>query len=558
MAQILPNSTNQHHYRHQSPWSSPMDPRHLKRRHTRGNTARSSSSSSHLNLLDSRSSSSSLSALSSNDDYHFFNSNSNAASFDTNNGGHRKQQQQQQQQHSRIKSSKSAHFQYDDPFCTPYSDGVPSWFGSLRSFAISASTSSRGAFAPLVASTSSSSSQSSSSSHTTPSRGKSSSIYYAGSSSIIDPYDSEDSDLLLQEDEPITDRNGLKENRVRGPRKSWSVLDPSLGGLFSSQSYTAVPTSSATSSEPELTSSSSCSSRCPSLHSSSTDSHIESLGIPDIGDERHIGCYRDDEDDSTNAKDNFDRCYAPASLSSSSSSSFSTEPSLSPTTPTTTTSSSSSSSAFSILKSYVPNSILPGFSGKGPIALPDNVSHISSQKPSPPSSSSVMPPSSLASSEAVAPSTTGFWSLRKLTMNFMSNNQYEQVGNNNNNKGDNEDDDDDDPGNYSKGRIQTEGEINSAEPTSCRSRTWLPVVEKGQRYRDDPESEEDAENLSKIQGGSTSTVGYRSSMLGSASSTVMSKGLQQLPPVSNGVRDRLERLPGSGGLHSVKKIGRQD
>ncbi|KAF9210417.1 hypothetical protein BGZ59_009469 [Podila verticillata] len=375
---------------YQADWS-PKDPHHLKRRHTRGNTARS--------LLDSRSSSPSLSTLS--DDFMC-----NNQRFDG---------------HSRIKSNKSGNFHFDDSFY-PYTE---------------------------------------------PSRGKSSSIYYAGSS-IMDPYDSDENDL--QEDEPITDKNGLKENRVRGPRKSWSIFDPSVGGLFS-QAYSAVPTTS----EPDLSSPSTCSSSSSSLHSP-TDSQIEELGISDEG-------YRIHDQD----------CYKETShifYSSSSSSS----PSIS--TPT------SSTSAFSMFKSYVP-SILPGFdskTAKGPIALSDDHTPTSTPKPS-------TPTTTMASD---APNNTGFWSLRKLTMNFMSNNQYEHVGS-----------------------LEDEKEEDPSE-----------AVSPDERYRDDPEDESD---------GSKKTSASGSVYLSSVITSSMAKGL----PVSNSMRDRLERLPG-GGLQSVKKIGRLD
>ncbi|KAG0352397.1 hypothetical protein BG005_008152 [Podila minutissima] len=250
----------------------------------------------------------------------------------------------------------------------------------------------------------------------------------------MDPYDSDED---LQEDEPITDRNGLKENRVRGPRKSWSVFDPSVSSLFS-QTYSAVPTTS----EPDLSSPSTCSSSSSSLHSP-TDSQIEELGIS--GD---APCH-----------------------------------------------------------SYVP-SIVPGFdtkTTKGPIALSDDHTPTSTPKPS--------TPTSMASD---APN-TGFWSLRKLTMNFMSNNQYEQVSN------------------FEDGR-EDSGDETAASPS--------------ERYRDDLEDEGDRSKKTEPTGST-----YLSSVI-STSSAIAAKGLQQLP-VSNSVRDRLERLPG-GGLQSVKKIGRQD
>lgn len=85
-------------------------------------------------------------------------------------------------------------------------------------------------------------------------------------------------------------------------------------------------------------------------------------------------------------------------------------------------------------------------------------------------------------------------------MNFMSNNQYEQVNNS-------EDEKEEDPS---------------------------EVISPGERYRDDPEDESDGSK--KTASGS----GYLSSVISTS---------------SNSVRDRLERLPGGG---SVKKIGRLD
>ncbi|KAG0090934.1 hypothetical protein BGZ93_009077 [Podila epicladia] len=460
---------------------SPKDPHHLKRRHTRGTTVRSQ--------RNSRSSSPSLSTLS--DDFMC-----NSQQFD----GH-------QRQHSN--KSNTGHFHFEDPFypftagasppsstnrscastttpsiitsshstslapssATTPSSIVPTWFGSLRSFAISASTSSRGAFAPLVTSSSSSSLNS----PHTPSRGKSSSIYYG--SSIMDPYDSDED---LQKDEPITDRNGLKENRVRGPRKSWSVFDPSVSSLFS-QTYSAVPTTS----EPDLSSPSTCSSSSSSLHSP-TDSQIEELGVSDDAPCRVL-----DHGD----------CYKPASTNHTFYSSSSTS---SPSFPTPT---SSSASAFSLFKSYVP-SIVTGFdtkTTKGSIALSDDYTPTSTPKTSTPTSMAFDAPN------------TGFWSLRKLTMNFMSVNQYEQVSN-----------------------FEDEKEDLDEET----------AVSYCERYRDDLGDEDDQSKKTESTGST-----YLSSMI-STSSAMAAKGLQQLP-VSNSVRDRLERLPG-GGLQSVKKIGRQD
>ncbi|KAG0093972.1 hypothetical protein BGZ92_011358 [Podila epicladia] len=243
----------------------------------------------------------------------------------------------------------------------------------------------------------------------------------------MDPYDSDED---LQKDEPITDRNGLKENRVRGPRKSWSVFDPSVSSLFS-QTYSAVPTTS----EPDLSSPSTCSSSSSSLHSP-TDSQIEELGVSDD---------------------------APC---------------------------------------------LTGFdtkTTKGSIALSDDYTPTSTPKTSTPTSMAFDAPN------------TGFWSLRKLTMNFMSVNQYEQVSN-----------------------FEDEKEDLDEET----------AVSYCERYRDDLGDEDDQSKKTESTGST-----YLSSMI-STSSAMAAKGLQQLP-VSNSVRDRLERLPG-GGLQSVKKIGRQD
>ncbi|KAF9315024.1 hypothetical protein BG003_003571 [Podila horticola] len=293
----------------------------------------------------------------------------------------------------------------------------------------------------------------------------------------MDPYDSDED---LQEDEPITDRNGLKENRVRGPRKSWSVFDPSVGSLFS-KTYSAVPTTS----EPDLSSPSTCSSSSSSLHSP-TDSQIEELGISDDSP-----CHVLDHGD----------YYKPTSTNHTF---YSSSHCSSPSIPTPM--SASSASAFSLFKSYVP-SILPGFdtkTTKGPISLSDDHTPTNTPKPSTPTMASDAP-------------NTGFWSLRKLTMNLMSNNQYEQVGN-----------------------FEDEKEDLSDET----------AVSSSERYCDDPEDEDDRSKKAESTGSS-----YLSSVI-NTSSAAAAKGLQHIP-VSNSVRDRLERLPG-GGLQSVKKIGRQD
>ncbi|KAF9110132.1 hypothetical protein BGX27_006739 [Mortierella sp. AM989] len=240
--------------------------------------------------------------------------------------------------------------------------GVPSWFGSLRSFAISASSNSKGAFTSLATSKTGSPILS----HT-PSRGRSSSIYYAGSLKS----DDSDSDYNSEAyDEPITDKNGLKENRVRGPRISWAMLDPSLGGLFPA-SYKAVSESEAELSSPT------CSSSVSSLHSP-TIASVEDLGISEAP-------YRDNDsgDDADDGGNELSK-YEPYSNTAAIAYPTSTAPS-----PT--------SSAFSLIKSYVPS--LPSFndSNSGPAGTTQRTG-----------------------TESGASSEAGFWSIR----NLLSSNQY--------------------------------------------------------------------------------------------------------------------------------------
>ncbi|KAG0374402.1 hypothetical protein BGX24_010433, partial [Mortierella sp. AD032] len=252
-----------------SPWSSPKD-NPLKRRHTRGNTSHSHSSIRSLSLSPA------VSSVALSDVNHV----KSSPGFKPNNNS-RSQQQQQQPLSTRRRETDFQHHDfshhelnssyhdfhhhrddknnnnsnnnnngdYHKPSMKSGHQGgagtagfVPSWFGSLRSFAISATSSSRGAFTPLNTSSSSFSSSSSSSTTSSPttssssklhskkSRGRSSSIYYSSTLHLHDDSD-DDSDSGsssggggsgggggASQDEPITDLNGLKENRVRGPR----------------------------------------------------------------------------------------------------------------------------------------------------------------------------------------------------------------------------------------------------------------------------------------------------------------------------------------------------
>ncbi|CAO3564402.1 unnamed protein product [Mortierella alpina] len=267
---------------------------------------------------------------------------------------------------------------------------VPSWFGSLRSFAISASSSSRGAFTPLLPPTGpkssrskcksksnyslSSSSSSSGSLGRSRSRGRSSSIYYANT--LDDPDSDGDGDSDGYQDEPVTSKNGLKENRVRGPRTSWALLDPTLGGILP-QSYKVVPGSEP---EPELSSpSSSSDSSCESsLPSPASLSNVESLAISET---RY---HRDTDDD-----DAFEEGYGAVDDSH--------ENDLVSKRPRSKT--SSSGSAFSLIKSYVPS--LPTFTDSGS--------------------------GSTAAAEKRSSGTGGLWSMRRLSMNLLSSNQYAQL-----------------------------------------------------------------------------------------------------------------------------------
>ncbi|KAF9987310.1 hypothetical protein BGZ75_000773 [Mortierella antarctica] len=354
-----------------NPWTT--GPSDLKRRHTRGNTAISQTSSrSHSTVpgtaLSGKSNGSFEDDFTQHRDDRAMPSNAHPATHN--------------KSHSRAGGATRADMDSTDK------SSVPSWFGSLRSFAISASSSSRGAFTPLLPPTGpkssrskcksksnyslSSSSSSSGSLGRSRSRGRSSSIYYANA--LDDPDSEGDCDSDSYQDEPVTSRNGLKENRVRGPRTSWALLDPTLGGILP-QSYKVVPGSDP---EPELSSPSSTSdSSCESsLPSPASFSNVESLAVSETR--------RDTDDD-----DAFEEGYGPVDDSY--------ENDLVSKRPRSKT--SSSGSAFSLIKSYVPS--LPTFS--------DSAS------------------GSTAAAEKRSSGTGGLWSMRRLSMNLLSNNQYAQL-----------------------------------------------------------------------------------------------------------------------------------
>ncbi|KAI7823587.1 hypothetical protein BC939DRAFT_477127 [Gamsiella multidivaricata] len=352
------------------PWASSKDPYSLKRRHTRSNTDCSHPS---LHSVSSFPSSSIifLSETPNNHNNHFPGQESrriDASPSIT--------------QPSRVKGSKrGGRGQDGDDLDEPHRTAItPSWFGSLKGYAFSASSNSRGAFAPLAQSTSSKSC--SPKSHHSPCRGRSSSIYHAGT---LDGSDS-DSDYSSENkyDEPITDRNGLKENRVRGPRINWATLDPSLGGLFN-QSYKALPGPDSELSSP------SCSSSASSLHSL-TLSNVEDLAVSQAP-------YRDDiNEDGANA-DAWSDPSGPEGtemgdpIPSSAANAYAMPPPASTAT----------SSAFSFIKSYV--SSLPNFHGR----------------------SSGATGAQQVGAGSNLPAGTGSWSLRKLSANILNNNQYVSI-----------------------------------------------------------------------------------------------------------------------------------
>jgi len=309
-------------------WSNPKDLYSLKRRHTRGKAARSHTSKP--SKPSPSSSSVSFSENSLHEPSHTVDPSQDAASPPRAKGRHNGYDTDLNESDRSVRPS-----------------GVPSWFGSLRTLTISATASTKGAFAPLVQS-----SKSSKSSSRSKSRGRSSSIFYTGTLEDQDN-DSDGNDDHYYE-EPLTNRNGLKENRVRGPRMSWN-LDPSLGGLLP-QSYKTV-----SGSEP-----SSPTTMSASPTSSSMQSKVEDLAISQAPS-------RDDHPGADDADAHPDDAWDALSDDHSAG--------ISPLSgaPTATT---PTSSTFSFIKTYVS---LPGSSG-----------------------------GQRNSSGSSTPTGSGFWSIRKL------------------------------------------------------------------------------------------------------------------------------------------------
>ncbi|GJJ76830.1 hypothetical protein EMPS_09189 [Entomortierella parvispora] len=469
-------------HRQSSPWSSPQDPHNLKRRHTRGNTSQSHSS---LHSLSSSPKSSTKHHPNSKRDEDALRSTPPPP----------------------VRSQTSKKFNDDqdgDDSLQPHTATVPTWFGSLRSFALSASTSSRGAFTPLVSSNSSNNLARSQSSNASPSRGRSSSIYYAGT---LDDPDS-DSDESCEQDEPVTSKNGLKENRIRGPRMSWAMLDPSLGAVFGSQGYSAVPGRSE--SESDL-SSPSCSSSSSSSVSSPTFSSVEELSNSEAN-------YQDQSKTSTTSD-------IPSSLGH-------TVPPPDATQAYATASSSGYTkpvpSTFAFLKSYVPS--FPATTGAISLGSDDEPRKYNKNKP--PSTKPTSP--------------TASWSIRKLSLNFLNSNQYEAVQVTEKNVDKDEDKEEEEDGNVVTLDIGT-----------------VP------RYRDDFEDEErnnDRESRAHNKPGPTSLAGASISYLGSMLSsndgstrTPNDKKTDTVKPkqyISSDLRDTLEQLPVTN--RSLRKQGRTD
>ncbi|KAG0044620.1 hypothetical protein BGZ83_010162 [Gryganskiella cystojenkinii] len=466
---------------HSSPWSSPMDPHHLKRRHTRGNTSQSH------NSLHSLSSSSPLPPQAS-------------SSPSTHSRQHSKHEQDEDRSspssRATIHSKKWAKDTEDDDMFRLQQSTVPTWFGSLRSFALSATTSSRGAFTPLVASSSTSPTlPRPQSSNASPSRGRSSSIYYAGT--LDDESDSDESGP--EQDKPITSLNGLKENRIRGPRMGWALLDPSLGGVFP-HSYSAVPGS-----ESDLSSPSCDSSTASSSLSSPTFSTVDELSIIDDTFQDYTKAVSaiqprtpSDDDGSPPPPDYAIQAYPVASKSAA--------------------------SAFAYLKSYVPT--FPSTSTTGPISLGSDEE---SRKQAPPKS---RPMSSSSKNTASSGTGTG-WSIRRLSLNFLSSSQYEAVGASESN------DEDDETG---------ENIVASLGVGSAPA------------FRDDPE-EEDEQEKNRSQGKAHQAqedTGYNGSSRGSTtpSSLLFVTKAKQYSPADL-LRDTLEQLPVVTN-RSLRKQGRTD
>ncbi|KAF9138552.1 hypothetical protein BGX30_009034 [Mortierella sp. GBA39] len=429
-----------------NPWSSPKSQLQnpLKRRHTRGNTSHSHTSTS----IRSLSLSPAVSSVSLSDSPNNKNNNNVKASpgfkcnmqqqqtphaarrntdfqhhdfshHDLNSSYHDFHPQQQQHQRDdredRVHGSSVASFG-----AGPKGNFVPSWFGSLRSFAISATTSSRGAFAPLntalspTSSPPSSSPTSSSPKSSKKSCGRSSSIYYSSTQVFDDDDDDDEDDSGSSSDEPVTDLNGLKENRVRGPRVNWMALDPSLGGLFAG-SYKPLPTNE---SENELSSSN-------EGGESGRVSGVEDLGIM----EAPYRSYRDDQSgesgdaDGRRRKGGYGECDSGSEMRANltrgdlcedggSAWARVMDDATAPEVGVFTIPVAAPPSTLAFLKSYVPT--LRG-SGSDSSTSPTTTS----------------PTTSAMTSSPVTPTTAaaggGLWSLRKLSMNFLNGNQYSAV-----------------------------------------------------------------------------------------------------------------------------------
>ncbi|KAF9362679.1 hypothetical protein BGX34_005689 [Mortierella sp. NVP85] len=304
-------------------WSSPKDLYSLKRRHTRGKSARSHAFK--LSKPSPSSSSVSFSENSLHEPSHAVDPSQDVASPPRAKGRHNGYDTDLNESDRSVRPS-----------------GVPSWFGSLRTLTISATSSTKGAFAPLVQSSKSSSR----------SKGRSSSIFYTGT--LEDQDNDSDGNDDHYYDEPLTSRNGLKENRVRGPRMSWNI-DPSLGGLLP-QSYKTV-----SGSEP-----SSPTTMSASPTSLSMQYKVEDLAISHAPS-------RDDHPGANDADAHPDDAWDALSDDHAAG----TSPLSGATTTTTPT-----SSTFSFIKAYVPS--LPSSGGQR------------------------------NSSGSSTPTGSGFWSIRKL------------------------------------------------------------------------------------------------------------------------------------------------
>ncbi|KAF9551294.1 hypothetical protein EC957_009178 [Mortierella hygrophila] len=501
-----------------NPWSSPKNQLQnpLKRRHTRGNTSHSHTSTS----IRSLSLSPAVSSVSLSDTPNNKNTNNVKAYHDFHPQQHQQQQHQRDDREDRVHGSSVASFG-----AGAKGNFVPSWFGSLRSFAISATTSSKGAFAPLNTAASSPTSSSSSSTSSSPksskkSCGRSSSIYYSSTRVFDDDDDDDENDSGSSSDEPVTDLNGLKENRVRGPRVNWMALDPSLGGLFAG-SYKPLPTNE---SENDLSSSNEGGERgCEGVRVSG----VEDLGIA----EAPYRSYRDDQscessgDDGRRRKGGYGECGSGSEMRASLARGDLCEEdggnawarvmgdATAPEVGVFTMPVAAPSSTLAFLKSYVPT-----LRGSG-----------SDSSPSPTATS---PTTSATTSSPITPTTPaaaagggGLWSLRKLSMNFLNGNQYSAVSD--------------------KSALTGEEEDNTREEEESRPR------EQGRRagYRDDYDDFDDYGDGRRIShenvgtrespttppvsaGGGGLTVSYLASMVSNATQA----GAQYIPAQ---VRDQL-------------------